>query len=176
MGMDVYGLDPAAPEGEYFRCSVWRWHPLADLVCALEPSLTAACENWHSNDGDGLDAEASRNLARTLKQALDAGAIAVLIAGRNAALDALPAESCNLCHSTGIRIDDVGQRDGQPSKVIGTDTEAKPNHPRFSQTGWCNGCDGTGSIPAFQTHYRCDADDVAEFTRFLDACGGFEIC
>jgi len=55
MGMDVYGNAPTQKEGEYFRNNIWWWHPLADYIELVAPDEAAACEHWHSNDGDGLD-------------------------------------------------------------------------------------------------------------------------
>jgi hypothetical protein len=42
--------------------------------------------------------------------------------------------------------------------------------------GWCSGCDGVGTRPNWETNYFVDAEDIAEFAKFLEACGGFEIC
>jgi hypothetical protein len=53
MGMDVCGKKPGAPEGAYFRATVWWWWPLADYVCEVAPEITHKCQHWHSNDGDG---------------------------------------------------------------------------------------------------------------------------
>lgn len=176
MGMDVYGRAPTSEAGAYFRRNIWRWHPLAELVCALAPRITMRCRNWHSNDADGLDCDASRKLAGVLRRAIKSGRAARLIAKRNAAVAALPDQRCTLCNGTGIRDDDLGRTHGQPQKIIGTDISAEPDHPRFGQTGWCNGCDGRGATPAFARHYICDLDDLTQFADFLENCGGFEIC
>ena len=55
MGMDVYGRNPTTKQGEYFRNNVWWWHPLADYCTSVAPDITAQCNSWHHNDGDGLD-------------------------------------------------------------------------------------------------------------------------
>ena len=73
MGMDVYGKNPTAPEGEYFRASVWCWQPLADYVCSIAPEICCKCQYWRSNDGDGLEAFDSIKLADRLQAELDAG-------------------------------------------------------------------------------------------------------
>jgi hypothetical protein len=174
--MDVFGRAPTSEVGAYFRRTVWGWHPLADIVCALAPKITAGCLHWHTNDGDGLDATASGILGRTLRSALRSGKAARRIAERQARIDALPDETCTLCKGTGIRTDELGREHGQPQRLISLETGAEPDHPRLGQTGWCNGCDGRGATPAFLKHYRCDAGDIAEFADFLEACGGFEIC
>ena len=73
MGMDVYGNAPTTKEGEYFRRNIWGWHPLAVVVQTLAPAITRPCVNWHSNDGDGLDAEGATKLADALEAAIADG-------------------------------------------------------------------------------------------------------
>lgn len=73
MGMDVYGRSPSSEAGEYFRSSVWWWHPLAKSVQKVDPETTARCQCWHTNDGDGLDARDSEVLVDALQRAIDSG-------------------------------------------------------------------------------------------------------
>lgn len=176
MGMDVFGIDPTRPEGEHFRRNVWRWRPLAELVCTLAPSITCGCIHWQSNDGDGLGEDDAKDLARVLRRALKSGRINRLIAKRERNLAMLPNEDCDLCSSTGVRRDAIAIEHGDPEKIIGPDTNAEPDHPRLGQKGWCNGCDGRGWTRPFTCHYHVDAEDVAAFATFLESCGGFEIC
>lgn len=171
MGMDVYGVSPTSTTGEYFRRSIWGWHPLASLIETLAPSIARPCEHWHSNDGDGLDAEHAGQLAAALTSLVEDGSVAAYIAQRDAELAQLPNESCSICDGTGIRTDDVGVADAMSSRKI-----ADVAHPRCGETGWCNGCDGRGWNRAWATHYRLDQQDVIEFIAFLKGCGGFEIC
>jgi len=176
MGMDVIGLEPTMPEGETFRRSIWGWRPLAEMVCTLEPELTSGCTHWQSNDGDGLDAETSKELSDALQRDIAAGRVERLVNARDKRIAALPPRPCNQCAGTGIRSDELGVEQGQTSRIIGRDTEAAPDHPRFGQTGWCNGCNGTGSNESLEAWYHASVDDVAEFATFLATCGGFEIC
>ena len=73
MGFDIYGADPGTEEGKYFRNNVWWWRPLADYCLEVAPDVTVACAHWHSNDGDGLNAEGALALADALQIELDAG-------------------------------------------------------------------------------------------------------
>lgn len=171
MGMDVHGLEPRSETGSYFRRNVWHWRPLAELVCTMAPDVCAACTHWQSNDGDGLDAESALALASELKAAQADGRIKAYIAIRDALLQALPRVTCRHCEGTGIRSDEIGVKYGMPLEVI-----TEPGHPRHGETGTCNACNGIGSSPAFETHYFLDERDVAEFTAFLEDCGGFVIC
>ena len=176
MGMDVYGEAATAEVGQYFRRNVWGWRPLAEMVTTLLPRETAPCRHWQSNDGDGLDAEGAAALAGALEVLIANGYVESYIRSRDAELATLPDEPCHLCKATGIRRDAIGTRDGQPSKVIGTDVPAEPDHPRHGDTGWCNGCDGRGASPAFDRHYHLETQDVLDFLAFLQHCGGFTIC
>ena len=68
MGMDVYGRNPKSKEGEYFRASIWSWHPLHSLTCELCKDLLPEemLMRMGYNDGAGpedqetCDAMASR--------------------------------------------------------------------------------------------------------------------
>lgn len=186
MGMDVYGRNPDADVGEYFRRNVWGWHPLAEAVeavCSMaeEEDLFNRCEHWHTNDGDGLNAVDSIELADLLEDYITSGMLAAHLEIREERLAAMPNDPCRHCNGTGIRDDEVGKRAGQPGKLIPTDAidtttpDGKP-HPRAGQTGWCNGCDGTGYNRPWDCHYHVDLDDVKQFAEFLRHCGGFEIC
>src|SRR5206468_10803434 len=73
MGMDVYGKEPRSEKGEYFRTTEAYWHPLADYVCVVAPSISSKCRYWHSNDGDGLNDEDRRSLAIVLREVLSSG-------------------------------------------------------------------------------------------------------
>lgn len=156
MGMDVYGRKPTADVGKYFRNNVWWWRPLADLCQQLAPDICAQCQHWQSNDGDGLDAEGATALATVLERRLADGSIGKFIAERDAWLAALPDGTCDLCHGKGIRSDERAVKEGWDKKP-------------------CNACDGKGTVRPWETHYPCDAENVAEFAAFLKACGGFNI-
>jgi hypothetical protein len=171
MGMDVIGRAPTNETGAYFRRNVWGWRPLAHLACTLCPKETAACEYWQSNDGDGLDGPGARALADALQDQLNQGAVAAYVAIRNAELNALPDEQCNICGGTGVRWD----TDDQHTKIIPQTTYLGGKHPRAGQIGWCNGCDGRGFNEAWDLGYSVDENDVREFIAFLRASGGFVI-
>lgn len=168
MGMDVIGRNnPNA----YFRRNVWGWHPLAMLIQDIAPNIAAACRYWHTNDGDGLDEKHSKKLGALLRQELASGAIASYIARRDKTLLSRPRQTCRICLGTGVRNDDVGRGQRMDELVID-----KPSHPRHGQTGWCNACDGIGTQPPIEAHYRLTVKDVEEFAAFLNICGGFQIC
>ncbi len=171
MGMDVYGRKPTAEVGKYFRNNVWWWRPLAELCQEMAPDVCKACTHWQSNDGDGLDAVGAVALAEVLERRIADGTIAQYVCEYEQHLAALPDEKCTWCNGSGIRSDALGVRDGQTEKVI----TAPPNHPRLGQKGWCNGCDGRGTVRPFATHYPCSVENVAEFAAFCKASGGFEI-
>lgn len=76
MGMDVYGKAPTDERGKYFRNNVWWWHGIPNYIEKAHPDLYAKCKHWHSNDGDGLNAEDSAELAKRLKSDIDSGRVA----------------------------------------------------------------------------------------------------
>lgn len=158
MGMDVFGKAPLSSEGEYFRNSVWWWHPLAEYITAMHLDIAAGCTEWHTNSGDGLDAEGSAALAEALTDDLDRGIVTLYEAERSVQIAALPRQTCNICAGTGTRSDALGVELG------------------FAARGWCNGCDGIGDCEAWEASYVFDAANVAEFAKFARASGGFEIC
>lgn len=154
--MDVYGKHPSEKIGEYFRQSVWGWHPLWDFCCTVRPDLTDKVKHGHTNDGDGLNEKDSIDLANTITQWLDEGLVDQYITEYQKAVDNIPLEMCVHCDGTGTRHD---------GKKIGRDTDD------FQ----CNACHGHGKRESFMTWYRITKDSVKEFRDFLQCCGGFEI-
>ncbi len=155
MGMDVYGKAPADEQGEYFRNNIWSWHPLAEYILASAPeALTEACspDGWHSNSGDGLDAEQSIALAAWLAQELKLGNVMRYEAEYNAGMKAMPDEVCRTCKGTTVRMN--------------TENNAVEA---------CRQCDGNGTTRPLATWYTFESENVSEFTGFLMKCGGFEI-
>ena len=179
MGMDVYGKAPTSEVGTYFRRNVWWWHPLADLILDLAPAEAAPCQYWHTNDGDGLDAEQSVALADKLDQLMQACQVRGWIAEFNRQKEADPTETCFCCGGSGVRDDEIGRQMGQPDRAIPVDAkdlDDKGRHPRAGQKGWCNGCDGRGYMTSAVASYHITFEDVVEVRDFLRASGGFEIC
>lgn len=155
MGMDVIGLKPDSTAGEYFRNSVWYWHPLWDYCLSVAPDLAGKVQNGHSNDGDGLDADDSKKLGEILTQEAATGRMATYAERRAKKLDAMPDRKCDICGGTGRR--------AEPPKT----------GPGKIQ---CNGCNGTGTVRPWPTHYPFEVENAVRFAEFLIHCGGFEIC
>ena len=172
MGMDVYGKNPTDKVGEYFRRNVWGWHPLWQYVEVVHPEIAELVEYAHSNDGDGLDSEKSQELANFLRRDLDTGVVTAYLEARAIWLSELPREDCSICDNTGIRSDEIGLAQSMPEKELSEEVKILTGRTM----GWCNGCDGVGTRPNWETNYFVDAEDIAEFAEFLEACGGFEIC
>lgn len=166
MGFDVYGKSPTDVVGEYFRNSVWGWHPLAQYCEHVAPEITQHCHYWHSNDGDGLDAENSKALAQVLQDEINSGRTQDYVDARKAKLDAMPDLPCTWCGGTGVRTDACGVENKMPER----------DNPHTGKKGWCNGCDGKGGVRPFEANYDLDVENVREFAEFLSHCGGFEIC
>jgi hypothetical protein len=75
MGMDVWGANPTAPEGVYFRKNLVNWCPIAAFCLDVAPDVCAPCESWFTNDGEGLNAAHSVELANRLETALMDGTV-----------------------------------------------------------------------------------------------------
>lgn len=170
MGMDVYGKN-----GAYFRNNVWWWRPLANYACIVAPEITSKCKYWQSNDGDGLNAKDSIELANALDVELMTGRTMEYAAEYAIRMASIPDEICNLCEGTGVRTDSIGVEHGYVSKVVPeVDNHGRPN-PRAGEVGWCNGCGGAGLQRSWETSYPFSEENVKEFVTFLRECGGFEI-
>jgi hypothetical protein len=76
MGMDVIGHNPTAPQGEYFRASIWQWPLLVKVITTLCRQETSACKYWEFNDGDGLNNEQALELSEALERKLRSGDVA----------------------------------------------------------------------------------------------------
>ena len=171
MGMDVIGKNPKNKKGEYFRNNVWYWRPLATFICDTYPELAEQCEYWGSNDGDGLDEKNSLLLAKAIRLDLANGNITKFENEYNAWRSELPRENCSLCEATGIRRDNVGQENGMPDKELAEEVKILVGR----EFGWCNSCDGVGTTENWNAGYPFSIDNVKEFAKFLENCGGFEI-
>lgn len=172
MGMDVMGINPKNEKGEYFRNNVWWWRPLANYILENHFEIARDCEHWHSNDGDGLDAEASQKLARALKEDLERGVVADYEREYNRQLANLDRQECHICHGTGIRKDALGVEHGHLTKELKPEIQILTGRTN----GWCNGCDGVGTVENFIMNYPFSKDNIKEFADFLENCGGFQIC
>jgi hypothetical protein len=55
MGMDVHGQQPSSPAGDYFRASIWSWHPIHALTIELCSDLLdeETLDKMGFNDGAG---------------------------------------------------------------------------------------------------------------------------
>lgn len=172
MGMDVYGKKPLTEVGEYYRQSVWGWHPLWQYVEMYHSEYAEKVKYGHSNDGDGLEAEDSSQLSLALKQDLITGLAKQRLDEWQKELDELPMETCDLCEGTGIRTDEKGKEFGLDKKEL----SAEESERLGRRIGWCNSCSGVGKKEPFVKNYSTSVEDIREFADFLADCGGFEIC
>lgn len=170
MGMDVFGRNPSDENGEYFRANVWWWHPLWNYCALVAPDLTEAV-NGHVNDGDGLDAGEAEELANRLSHELATGATEVFHREFCEMKASAERSTCTYCGGSGVRRDEVGVNAGM------VDQELDPILAVLlgRGVGWCNGCNGEGSVEAFVTRLQFSVRTVEDFVRFLRSSGGFSI-
>jgi hypothetical protein len=172
MGMDVIGVNPTTKRGEYFRNNVWWWRKLADYCLENHGDIAEKCEYWHSNDGDGLNADDSVALAERLLDDIANGRVDEYARSYNEWRASLPREDCNFCNGTGIRTDRVGCQHGMPERELPVEVQILVERTH----GYCNGCGGIGTRESFMASYPFSKDNVEEFAHFLAECGGFQIC
>jgi len=158
MGMDVYGRNPKNQEGEYFRNNVWWWHPLWTYCQVRYPVITAKCKDGHSNSGDGLNASDAKKLARLIKKDLDNGNALKYEEEYKEWQASLSKETCPFCQGTKI-IKFKSNEDG-----IELEKERS-----------CNNCDENGLANPWGLNYPFSLDNLKEWQKFLDSCGGFNI-
>jgi len=171
MGMDVIGKSATNEAGEYFRRNVWGWRPLWQYVEIVHSDLAEKVEYGQSNDGDGLNAKDSVELAKRLYSDLERGIATLYMQQRNRWLSDLPREDCTICHNTGIRSDEIGLEMKMPERTLAPEVQTLTGRTH----GYCNGCNGIGSRENWELSYYLDEDDLKEFAVFLEGCGGFEI-
>ena len=151
MGMDVIGRAPTSERGKDFNNNNSWWHPLASYCNEGAPEIASGCRLWHTNDGDGLDAAASRALAEAIEAEIESGRCADIERQAEAAREAAPKETCPICHGKGV----VWRTRRQPIVIMPV-------------------CDGCGfHRPSFSTPFS--VENVRNFAAFLRDCGGFEI-
>jgi hypothetical protein len=177
MGMDVIGRAPTSERGKYFDNNISWWHPLASYCNEVAPEIASGCRLWHSNDGDGLDAAASRALAEALEAEIESGRCADIERQAEAAREAAPKETCPICHGKGV----VWRTRRQPIVDFFGEVEL-PLHVTDlddlriddGSSMPCLFCDGRGfHRPSFATPFS--VENVRNFAAFLRDCGGFEI-
>jgi len=158
MGMDVYGRKPKNEKGEYFRNSVWYWHPLWDYCLKMHPKIAEKCKDGHSNSGDGLNASDAKRLANVIKKDLESGEAQLYhdMYLRYQAL--LPKEVCSICQGTKIH-----------------KYKSVNNGLAIEEERICNNCDEKGMRESWMKNYPFSLDNLKEWQEFLDNCGGFNI-
>ena len=165
MNVNIYSRN-----GGLFSRTTCGWQGLVEMLRTCFTRQIETWAEWCIRSGAGMNAEQSRRLADAIDAAILSGEVDRYVKERDARIDALPDDTCTVCCGSGVRHDDVGQRGGQPDRII---TEV--GHPRYGQIGWCSECNGVGTIPPEETWHRLDSDDVREFSAFVRAGGGFEI-
>jgi len=84
MGMDVYGINPKAENGDYFRANVWYWRPLWQCVAYFCDDILSEedIERGTYNDGYEYDEKTAQKISDKLENALKNGDIHKFEKGR----------------------------------------------------------------------------------------------
>lgn len=75
VSMDIMGINPTADVGVNFHRRRGPWGCLTTYLIEEHPIFTDPCDEWGSNDGDGLNAAAATRLADALDDDLANGAV-----------------------------------------------------------------------------------------------------
>lgn len=161
MGMDVFGKRPTSKAGEYFRSNVWHWHPLADYIMTVAPDTASSCKRWHTNEGDGLNAKQSVELAKILRSEVASCRATKYVHRRDSILASMPDEECPICEGT----------TKQPPGAGGEYVVAR----ELAKISPCGHCESTRKARPWATLYHLEVRDIQEFASFLEDCGGFVI-
>lgn len=174
MGMDVYGLKPTDKVGEYFRRNVWGWHPLWDYCLDMHPDIAEKVKYGHSNDADGLGAVNSKKLAKRLKADIESGVAKKYIEDREKAISEMSQQICWLCKGeTEILVENHADT---VLKQLSVALNISDEPSTTQQTKQCHVCKGTGFVDPWEKNYFLELQDIVEFSLFLEASGGFQIC
>jgi len=191
MGMDVYGLKPKTVVGEYFRNSIWSWHPLWDYCCFVDNTLVEKVPNAHSNDGDGLNAVDSRQLGFKLIETIESGLAASYILAYDEHVKSLQKEPCYCTKPSNIETlettlqmfltsiaeaQSFSATTSLQESYAPTDPIPFPNQKDQPLKNDCASCQGTGLVDNFLSNYPLNINNIELFAKFLIDCGGFQIC
>jgi len=147
MGFDVRGRKPTAPEGKYFHNNIWWWPPLWAYCLEVAPDIAGKVTYAFSNDGDGLDEADALALAARLREELESGRTAEF---ERQYMSLKTSELCPVCAGTGV----VEKGEGAIA---------------------CLSCRGQGIKHPPAVDYPFSEENVRQFAKFLENCGGFEI-
>lgn len=151
MGMDVYGINPADDDGDYFRANVWSWRPILSMI-ELANEMAGktlldqeTLDSMGHNDGAGLNTQGECEfLAQLLQQ---------LVTPKNLS-------------DAGFVVD--GEEINYPiwdkEKDLVTDAE-----------GLLKRADEVDDLENYKSAYGTTFDHVKQFIKFLRSCGGFEV-
>jgi hypothetical protein len=165
MGFDLIGHAPSSGQGEYYNQSNVGWHPLAEYIHKIAPDIAKHCTHWHTNDGDGLNAQNAMVLAERLEAEITSGRCQRYAQISASEAEMAPDEPCWLCDGTGRR---------KPYK-LGSGESPQIGAGDLLTGEYCNACDGKGTVRPDWTDYRLNVTKVQTFVQFLRACGGFSI-
>ena len=84
MGMDLYGINPKAENGDYFRANVWYWRPLWQCVAYFCDDILSEedIERGTYNDGYEYDETTALEISDKLENALKNGDLHKFVEGR----------------------------------------------------------------------------------------------
>lgn len=176
MGMDVYGNQPKNEAGEYFRNNVWWWRRLWDFIFDIDKLFSEhfkverlisedLYQSGHCNDGVGLDTELDcKNLAKRVAWAIEEK----LAEHREKEVN----EEIEQAKETNKFVEkEMQEFQDKMKKKLGNDV-VPYDYPKKDKAKW----EAIYSKRDNRESYPFSKENVEEFCKFLENCGGFRIC
>ncbi len=176
MGMDVFGNEPKNEAGEYFRNNVWWWRPLWDFVASIDEIYSVEknanrliseemYQSGHCNDGVGLETqEDCDELLNRLGWAIEEG-----LADHQ---EKQYSEIVKQAKETNKFVEkEMQEFQDKMKKKLGNDV-VPYDYPKKDKAKW----DAIYRKRDNRESYPFSKENVEEFCKFLENCGGFRIC
>ena len=166
MGFDLITWGEAkTKDGEYFRNNVWWWRPLAQYVIEQTKCVDEFdVEGWAYNDNHFVPKETARAIAKQLRHLIKSGhtkkyemAWNIKQKQLDEANDIVEKELEEFCKSV--------------NKKLGKTSLAPMEFPKDDKEKW----EKIYSKKNFDANYPFSVENVKEFAKFCEECGGFTI-
>lgn len=152
--------------GIYFRSNVWYWRPVVEwLTEHIEVLDEDDLQGLSYNDGHIINVNVANIIAKTIAEHNKSGQLEEWVKHKKVEILMLGMENCELCEATGVRTDSIIFN-------AGLEPFTKNGREGFK----CNGCNGEGQRPPFQSNYPYSANTLIQFGIFCGESGGFQIC
>ena len=164
MGMDVSGINPKNEVGEYFRANCWSWRPIKTLV-------DVACQRYEQRENKTLlDKKTLSSMNHNDGAGAEDQETCDLLAAEMEAVLADEQMKTELLTDGCLIVDDSEIKwptSVTPDCLVNANGTFVNTKELLTMTA--------EQKTKLHSPYSTDREHVAEFIRFLRACGGFEV-